>query len=206
MATNITWHAGLTRQERSELRKQKGFTIWFTGLSASGKSTIAIALEQHLLHLGMAAYRLDGDNVRFGLNKDLGFSPKDRKENIRRIAEVAKLFADSCTIALTSFISPYKEERELARRLHADTTNTDSSLEFVEVFVDIPVEEAEKRDPKGLYKKARAGQIAEFTGISAPYEAPENPDIHIHSEKTSVEDAVKTIMKHLESKGLIKSE
>ncbi|KAI6857561.1 Adenylyl-sulfate, partial [Hortaea werneckii] len=120
MATNITWHPGLTRQERSELRKQKGCTVWFTGLSASGKSTIATALEQHLLHLGLATYRLDGDNVRFGLNKDLGFSPKDREENIRRIAEVAKLFADSTTIALTSFISPYKADRQIARDLHAD--------------------------------------------------------------------------------------
>ncbi|KAI6882774.1 Adenylyl-sulfate, partial [Hortaea werneckii] len=124
MATNITWHPGLTRQERSELRKQKGCTVWFTGLSASGKSTIATALEQHLLHLGLATYRLDGDNVRFGLNKDLGFSPKDREENIRRIAEVAKLFADSTTIALTSFISPYKADRQIARDLHADTKNT----------------------------------------------------------------------------------
>ncbi|KAF7186325.1 Adenylyl-sulfate kinase [Pseudocercospora fuligena] len=198
MATNITWHAGLTRKERSELRKQKGCTVWFTGLSASGKSTIATALEQHLLHLGKQTYRLDGDNVRFGLNKDLGFSPKDREENIRRIAEVAKLFADSTTIALTSFISPYKADRQLARELHADTKNTDSPLPFIEVFVDIPVEEAEKRDPKGLYKKARAGEIKEFTGISAPYEAPENAEIHIHSEKTSVEEAVKIITDYLQ--------
>ncbi|KAK4635829.1 Adenylyl-sulfate kinase [Fulvia fulva] len=205
MATNITWHDGLSRKERSELRKQKGATVWFTGLSASGKSTIATALEQHLLHLGLQTYRLDGDNVRFGLNKDLGFSPKDREENIRRIAEVAKLFADSTTIALTSFISPYKADRELARKLHADTINTDSPLPFIEVFVDIPVEEAEKRDPKGLYKKARAGEIKEFTGISAPYEAPEKPEIHIHSEKTSVEEAVVIITKYLEDNGLLKA-
>ncbi|KAF1826163.1 adenylylsulfate kinase [Dissoconium aciculare CBS 342.82] len=204
MATNITWHAGLTRQERSELRKQKGATVWFTGLSASGKSTIATALEQHLLHLGLATYRLDGDNVRFGLNKDLGFSPKDREENIRRIAEVAKLFADSTTIALTSFISPYKADRQLARDLHADTKNVDSPLPFIEVYVDISVEEAEKRDPKGLYKKARAGEIKEFTGISAPYEAPEKPEIHIDSANTSVEEAVVIITKYLEEKGLLK--
>ena len=195
--------------------------MWFTGLSASGKSTIAIALEQHLLQKGLACYRLDGDNVRFGLNKDLGFSPKDREENIRRIAEVrmkpvallpqqvtdihqvAKLFADSTTIALTSFISPYKADRQLARELHADTKNTDSPLPFIEVFVDIPVEEAEKRDPKGLYKKARSGEIKEFTGISAPYEAPENAEVHIHSEKTSVEEAVIMITKYLEEKGLL---
>ncbi|QIX01849.1 hypothetical protein AMS68_007366 [Peltaster fructicola] len=201
MSTNITWHEGLSRKERSDLRKQKGCTIWFTGLSASGKSTIATALEQHLLHLGLASYRLDGDNVRFGLNKDLGFSPKDREENIRRIAEVAKLFADSTTITLTSFISPYKADRQIARDLHADTKNTDSPLPFIEVFVDVPIEEAEKRDPKGLYKKARAGEIKEFTGISAPYEAPEKPEIHIHSEKTSVEEAVAIITKYLDEHG-----
>ncbi|KAK4981865.1 Adenylyl-sulfate kinase [Elasticomyces elasticus] len=204
MATNITWHPGLTRRERTELRKQQGCTVWFTGLSASGKSTIATALEQHLLHLGLATYRLDGDNVRFGLNKDLGFSEKDRNENIRRIAEVAKLFADSSTIALTSFISPYKADRQIARKLHEDTTNVDCALPFIEVFVDIPVAEAEKRDPKGLYKKARAGEIKEFTGISAPYEEPENPEIHIHSEKTSVEEAVVMITKYLEEKNLLK--
>ncbi|KAK5694052.1 Adenylyl-sulfate kinase [Elasticomyces elasticus] len=179
MSTNITWHSGLTRQERSELRKQKGCTVWFTGLSASGKSTIAIALEQHLLQKGLACYRLDGDNV-------------------------AKLFADSTTITLTSFISPYASDRQLARELHADTKNTDSPLPFIEVFVDIPVEEAEKRDPKGLYKKARAGEIKEFTGISAPYEAPENAEVHIHSEKTSVEEAVVMITKYLDEQGLLK--
>ncbi|OQO04944.1 Adenylyl-sulfate kinase [Cryoendolithus antarcticus] len=205
MATNITWHSGLTREERSSLRKQRGATVWFTGLSASGKSTIAIALEQHLLHLGLQTYRLDGDNVRFGLNKDLGFSPKDREENIRRIAEVAKLFADSTTIALTSFISPYKADRQLARDLHGDSGKTaEASLPFIEVYVDISVEEAEKRDPKGLYKKARAGEIKEFTGISAPYEAPEKPEIHIDSAKTSVEDAVRQITDYLEKEGLLK--
>ncbi|KAF2484393.1 Adenylylsulfate kinase-domain-containing protein [Neohortaea acidophila] len=204
MATNITWHAGLTRTERSELRKQRGCTVWFTGLSASGKSTIATALEQHLLHLGLQTYRLDGDNVRFGLNKDLGFSPQDRVENIRRIAEVAKLFADSTTIALTSFISPYKADRQVARELHADTKNTDSPLPFIEVYVDVSIEEAERRDPKGLYKKAKAGEIKEFTGISAPYEAPENPEIHIHSKDTPVEEAVLIITKYLEEHGLLK--
>ncbi|KAK0353522.1 Adenylyl-sulfate kinase [Friedmanniomyces endolithicus] len=205
MSTNITWHSGLTRQERSELRKQRGCTVWFTGLSASGKSTIAIALEQHLLQKGLACYRLDGDNVRFGLNKDLGFSPKDREENIRRIAEVAKLFADSTTIALTSFISPYAADRQLARDLHSHVPkdSSDSPLPFIEVFVDIPVAEAEKRDPKGLYKKARAGEIKEFTGISAPYEAPEKAEVHIHSERTSVEEAVVMITTYLEERGLL---
>ncbi|KAI5206042.1 adenylylsulfate kinase [Aureobasidium subglaciale] len=204
MSTNITWHAGLTRKERSELRKQQGATIWFTGLSASGKSTIATALEQHLLQKGLAAYRLDGDNVRFGLNKDLGFDEKSRNENIRRIAEVAKLFADSSCLALTSFISPYKADRQTARALHEQAANTDSPLPFIEVYVDISVEEAEKRDPKGLYKKARAGEIKDFTGISAPYEAPEKPEIHIDSVNTSVEEAVVQITKYLEERGLLK--
>ncbi|THZ74160.1 adenylylsulfate kinase [Aureobasidium pullulans] len=204
MSTNITWHAGLTRKERSELRKQQGATIWFTGLSASGKSTIATALEQHLLQQGLAAYRLDGDNVRFGLNKDLGFDEKSRNENIRRIAEVAKLFADSSCLALTSFISPYKADRQTARALHERAANTDTPLPFIEVYVDISVEEAEKRDPKGLYKKARAGEIKDFTGISAPYEAPEKPEIHIDSANTSVEEAVVIITKYLEKEGLLK--
>ena len=149
---------------------------------------------------------MDGDNVRFGLNKDLGFDEKSRNENIRRIGEVAKLFADSSTLALTSFISPYKADRETARKMHSETADGETPLPFIEVFVDIPVEEAEKRDPKGLYKKARAGIIKDFTGISAPYEAPENPEIHIHSEKTSVEEAVIIITKYLEKEGLLKTE
>ncbi|KAK7193800.1 adenylyl-sulfate kinase [Paraphaeosphaeria sporulosa] len=204
--SNITWHPSLSRSERNTFRKQRGFTIWFTGLSASGKSTIATALEQHLLHLGLAAYRLDGDNVRFGLNKDLGFDEKSRNENIRRIAEVAKLFADSSTIAITSFISPYKADRQQARELHAaqPAHPDDEPLSFIEVFVDLPLEVAEARDPKGLYKKAREGKIPEFTGISAPYEAPENPEIKIQSDKTSVEDAVRQIVEYLETKGLLK--
>ncbi|KAL1599724.1 Adenylyl-sulfate kinase [Paraconiothyrium brasiliense] len=205
--SNITWHPSLSRSERNTYRKQRGFTIWFTGLSASGKSTIATALEQHLLHLGLAAYRLDGDNVRFGLNKDLGFDEKSRNENIRRIAEVAKLFADSSTIAITSFISPYKADRQQARELHAAQQSAhpdDEPLAFIEVFVDLPLEVAEARDPKGLYKKAREGKIPEFTGISAPYEAPENPEIKIQSDKTSVEDAVRQIVDYLEKQGLLK--
>ncbi|KAF3051460.1 Adenylyl-sulfate kinase [Didymella keratinophila] len=203
MATNITWHPSLSREERNTFRKQPGFTIWFTGLSASGKSTIATALEQHLLHLGFAAYRLDGDNVRFGLNKDLGFSEKDRNENIRRIAEVAKLFADSSTIAITSFISPFAADRATARALHAEVKGNDSPLEFIEVFVDLPLEVAEARDPKGLYKLARAGKIPEFTGISSPYEAPENPEIYIRSDQKSVEDAVAEITEYLQKRGLL---
>ncbi|KAI0430418.1 Adenylylsulfate kinase-domain-containing protein [Xylaria sp. FL1042] len=205
--SNITWHPSLSRTERTQLRKQKGFTLWFTGLSASGKSTVATALEQHLLHLGLAAYRLDGDNVRFGLNKDLGFSDKDRTENIRRIGEVAKLFADSSTIALTSFISPFKADRDLARSLHAAKSAgapaDEEPIPFIEVYVEVPIEVAEQRDPKGLYKKARTGEIKEFTGISSPYEAPENPEITIKTAEKSVEECVVDIVSWLEAKGLI---
>ncbi|CAG8504936.1 4580_t:CDS:2 [Diversispora eburnea] len=190
MATNITWdQSNVSRGEREKLLGQKGLTIWFTGLSASGKSTIASALEKYLLTMNISSYRLDGDNIRFGLNKDLGFGQKDREENIRRIAEVAKLFADSTTIALTSFISPYKSDREIARKLHED-----SGIPFVEVYIDAPLEVAEQRDPKGLYKKAKAGEIKDFTGISAPYEAPPSPEIHIHTDKTTVEESVKVIL------------
>ncbi|KAK1451575.1 adenylylsulfate kinase [Colletotrichum paranaense] len=233
MATNITWHPSLSRSERNQLRGQRGFTLWLTGLSASGKSTVATALEQHLLHLGVAAYRLDGDNVRFGLNKDLGFSEKDRNENIRRIAEVwsftqpfgldlpsqvrppsestrlmpqqvAKLFADSSTIAITSFISPYRADRQVARELHSQTgQSSDEAIPFIEVFVDVPLEVAEQRDPKGLYKKARAGEIKDFTGISAPYEAPEKPEIVIRTDKSSVEECVAQIAEWLIKEGLI---
>lgn len=205
MATNITWHPSLSRKERNQFRKQGGMTIWFTGLSASGKSTVATALEQHLLHLGLAAYRLDGDNVRFGLNKDLGFSEADRNENIRRIAEVAKLFADSSTIALTSFISPYKADRQKAREIHAAKAegSSDEPIPFIEVYVDVPIEVAEQRDPKGLYKKARAGQIKEFTGISAPYEAPDSPEIVIKTHEKSVEECVTQIVEWLQAKGFI---
>ncbi|KAI5462986.1 Adenylylsulfate kinase-domain-containing protein [Mariannaea sp. PMI_226] len=203
---NITWHPSLSRTERNELRGQRGLTLWFTGLSASGKSTVATALEQHLLHLGVTAYRLDGDNVRFGLNKDLGFSEKDRNENIRRISEVAKLFADSSTVAITSFISPYRADRQVARELHAQSAHgDDEAIPFIEVYVDVPLEVAEQRDPKGLYKKARAGEIKEFTGISAPYEAPENPEIVIKTHENSVEECVAQIVAWLQEKKYIKT-
>ncbi|UNI15233.1 Adenylyl-sulfate kinase [Purpureocillium takamizusanense] len=206
MATNITWHPSLSRRERNQLRGQRGLTIWLTGLSASGKSTVATALEQHLLHLGRAAYRLDGDNVRFGLNKDLGFSEADRNENIRRIGEVARLFADASTVAITSFISPYRADRDLARKLHAASTaggDGDEPIPFVEVYVDVPLEVAEQRDPKGLYKKARAGEIKDFTGISAPYEEPLNPEITIKTHENSVEECVAQITQWLADKGYI---
>ncbi|CAI2180859.1 13579_t:CDS:2 [Funneliformis geosporum] len=199
MSTNITWHEGhITRSEREDLLKQKGLTIWFTGLSASGKSTLASALEQHLLHLGVASYRLDGDNIRFGLNKDLGFGPKDRTENIRRIAEVAKLFADSTTIVLTSFISPYRSDRDDARKLHED-----NGIPFIEVFVDAPLEVVEQRDPKGLYKKAKIGEIKEFTGVSAPYEQPSSPELHIKTDKSSIEESIKILVNYLKEKNYI---
>ncbi|GMM45951.1 adenylyl-sulfate kinase [Pichia kluyveri] len=198
MATNITWHHNLTHEERSKLVKQNGATLWFTGLSASGKSTIACALERKLLETNIQSYRLDGDNVRFGLNKDLGFTEHDRNENIRRISEVAKLFADSCVIALTSFISPYKKDRDEARKLH-----NESNLPFIEVYVDVPLSVAEERDPKGLYKKARQGLIKNFTGIDDPYEAPEKPEIHINTHEQSVEECVDTIIEYLKKEKII---
>jgi adenylylsulfate kinase len=191
-ATNITWHEGsVTRDERQTLLNQKGVTVWMTGLSASGKSTIAVILEQMLLHKKKHAYRLDGDNIRMGLNKNLGFSAEDRAENIRRIGEVAKLFTDAGVIAITSFISPYKKDRDAVRA-------SMKGGEFIEVYVQVSLEAAEKRDPKGLYKKARAGQLKGFTGIDDPYEAPEKPEILIETEKTSAGDAAKQILAYLE--------
>lgn len=198
MASNITWHPNLTHQERKDITKQNGLTIWLTGLSASGKSTIACALEQYLLKNGHNSYRLDGDNVRFGLNKDLGFSEADRNENIRRISEVSKLFNDSCCVAITSFISPYKQDRKLARELHEK-----DNLPFIEVYIDVPIEVAEQRDPKGLYKKAREGIIKEFTGISAPYEAPESPEIHLVNDNITVEQAAQQIVDYLKQNNYI---
>jgi len=199
MATNITFHPGsINPTERVELLRQKGVTIWLTGLSASGKSTIACALEQHLLHLHKFSYRLDGDNVRFGLNKDLGFDEKSRNENIRRIGEVSRLFADSSCISITAFISPYRADRALARDLHVK-----ANLGFIEVFVDAPLHVVEQRDPKGLYKKARAGEIKEFTGISAPYEEPETPELHIRTDEYDVTESVRIISEYLSSKGFI---
>lgn len=199
MATNITFHAGsVTHEERAGFTGQKGMTLWLTGLSASGKSTIAVALEQHLLHLGVNAYRLDGDNIRFGLNADLGFDERARNENIRRIAEVAKLFTDSSCVTITSFISPYKKDRDSARALH-----TAAGLPFIEVYVDVSVETAEKRDPKGLYAKARAGVIKDFTGVSAPYEAPDAAEIVVDNTDITVEEGVRQIMAYLNKEKLL---
>ena len=198
-ATNITWHEGeVTRDERKANMGQTGCTLWMTGLSGSGKSTVAVALEQVLIQRGHHAYRLDGDNVRMGLNKNLGFSAEDRAENIRRIGEVAKLFADAGVITITSFISPYKAARDMVRKLHED-----AGIPFLEVHVDCSLEEAEKRDPKGLYKKARAGEIKGFTGIDDPFEAPENPEITIKTHELSIEESVQALLDALEERGLI---
>ncbi|HSZ55064.1 MAG TPA: adenylyl-sulfate kinase [Tepidisphaeraceae bacterium] len=196
-ATNITWHEGsVSRQEREQLLNQKGVTVWMTGLSASGKSTIACILEQMLLHKKKHAYRLDGDNIRMGLNKNLGFSAEDRAENIRRIGEVARLFTDAGVIAITSFISPYRKDRDAVR------ANMKPG-EFIEVYVNVSLEAAEKRDPKGLYKKARAGQIKGFTGIDDPYEAPEKPEIVIETESTPAAEAATQILNYLEKGGYL---
>ncbi len=201
IATNITWHEGtVTRQERQENLTQQGATIWLTGLSGSGKSTIAVALEQVLLKQGKHAYVLDGDNVRHGLNKNLGFSAEDRTENIRRIGEVSKLFADAGLISLTSFISPYRADRDLVRALHDE-----AKLPFLEVYVEIPLEVAEQRDPKGLYKKARAGEIKGFTGIDDPYEEPLNAELVLHTADQSVEESVGALLELIDGRGLLSS-
>ena len=201
-ATNVTWHDGdVSREDRYQILRQKGATVWFTGLSGSGKSTIAVALENALLQLGKLSYRLDGDNVRLGINKNLGFSEEDRKENIRRIGEISKLFGDAGTIALSSFISPYMADRDDVRRLHEA-----ADLTFVEVFVDCSLEVAERRDPKGLYKKARAGEIKNFTGIDDPYEAPAEPEVHLHTDTMTVEEEVFMIIEYLKANDNIKKQ
>ncbi len=198
-ATNITWHEGhATREERQGLLKQKGATLWFTGLSASGKSTIAFTLEHALVQRGRLAYVLDGDNIRHGLNKNLGFSAADREENIRRIGEVAKLFADCGVITMTSFISPYRKDRDLVRSLHSE-----GKLPFIEIFVNTPIATCETRDPKGLYKKARAGQLKNFTGIDDPYEEPLKPELTIDATGTTPQQASVLLIEYLEKQGIL---
>lgn len=198
-ATNVTWQDGeISREDRFNILRQRGATIWFTGLSGSGKSTIAVALERALYNIGKLSYRLDGDNVRLGINKNLGFSEADRTENIRRIGEVAKLFGDAGVLSLSSFISPYRGDRDEVRALHEAT-----GLEFIEVFVDCSLAVAEERDPKGLYKKARAGEIKNFTGIDDPYEAPDAPEIHLHSDQQTLEEEVNQIFSVLRERGII---
>jgi adenylylsulfate kinase len=198
-ATNVHWHDGeISRDDRDRLMNQRGATLWFTGLSGSGKSTIAVALEEALFERGHLSYRLDGDNIRLGINKNLGFSAEDRTENIRRIGEIAKLFVDSSVIALTSFISPYREDRDKVRALHEE-----AGMPFIEVFVDCSLDEAEKRDPKGLYKKARAGEIKNFTGIDDPYEAPENAEIHLHTDQMTLQEEVDLLLEYLTKQNIL---
>ena len=202
-ATNITWHEGsVTREEREKLLGQKGVTVWMTGLSASGKSTIAVILEQMLLHQKKHAYRLDGDNIRMGLNKNLGFSAEDRAENIRRIGEVAKLFTDAGVIAITSFISPYRKDRDAVRA-------SMKPGEFIEVYINVSLAAAEQRDPKGLYKKARAavaaGKGMGFTGIDDPYEAPEKPEMVIETEQMKPEEAAQQVLAYLDKGGYLRA-
>jgi len=196
-ATNVTWHEHkTTREDREALLKQKGGVVWFTGLSGSGKSTIANEVAHKLHTLGKLAYVLDGDNIRHGLNKDLGFSPEDRAENIRRISEVANLFADAGFIAITAFISPYRKDRNFCRELAGKGR-------FIEVYTKASLETCEKRDPKGLYKKALAGIIKDFTGINAPYEAPENPELVIDTDKETIEESAENVLAKLHELGLI---
>jgi len=194
---NIVWHHGVvTKADREAVTGHKACTIWMTGLPASGKSTLAVALEQALWDRGVHSYVLDGDNIRHGLNKDLGFSPEARAENIRRIGEVAKLFTNAGVINVTAFISPYRADRDQARKIMEQG-------EFLEVFVDCPVEVCEQRDPKGHYRKARAGEMKEFTGISAPYEPPLSPDVVVRTDKMSEAECVAHILGYLEQHGYV---
>ena len=196
-ATNIVRHHGhVNRQERENRLKQQGVLLWFTGLPSSGKSTIAYTVEHALVNRGLLAYVLDGDNIRFGLNKNLGFSAEDRTENIRRIGEVGKLFVDGGFLTLASFVSPHREDRDAVRELMGEG-------DFVEIFVDTPVAICEERDPKGLYKKARTGEIPNFTGVSDPYEAPETAEIVIKTADGTPEEAAVQILSILEKTGKI---
>ncbi|MGB8330686.1 MAG: adenylyl-sulfate kinase [Polyangiales bacterium] len=196
-ADNLTWHMGeVDRQARTTAYGHGGAVLWFTGLSGSGKSTIGHRVERLLVERGAFAYVLDGDNIRHGLNSDLGFSPADRVENIRRIGEVARLFADAGALVLSAFISPYRNDRDRVRALMGPG-------EFVEVFVDTPLEICEARDPKGLYKKARAGEISNFTGLDAPYEAPEAPEIHLRTANLTVDAAAARVISYLEEQQIL---
>ena len=195
---NITWHhAIITKEDRERLLGQKGVTLWFTGLSQSGKSTLATEVEKILYERGYITFILDGDNIRHGLNRNLGFSPEDREENIRRIGEVAHLFSQAGIINMTAFISPYRADRRKARDLA-------KKGEFIEIFCRCSLDACEKRDKKGLYKKARAGEVPEFTGISAPYEEPENPEITIDTDKETIEEGVGKVISYLENNGFMK--
>ena len=191
-ADNLTWHVGeVDKDARAAAHGHRGAVLWFTGLSGSGKSTIGHRVERMLLERGAFAYVLDGDNVRHGLNSDLGFAPEDRVENIRRIGEVARLFADAGALVVSAFISPYREDRDRIRDLMP-------TGEFVEVFVDTPLEVCEARDPKGLYKRARAGEIRNFTGLDAPYEAPDDPEVHLKTAESTVDESAEQVIRYLE--------
>jgi len=195
-STNITWHQGaITREDRERLHGHQAAILWFTGLSGSGKSTLAHAVEEKLFELGCSSYVLDGDNIRHGLNKNLGFSPEDRTENIRRIGEVSKLFVDAAVFALTAFISPYRADRDQVRALAPER--------FVEIYCQCSLDVCEQRDPKGLYKKARAGQIPEFTGISAPYEEPLSPELVVQTDQESLEESTEKVLAFLRKQGMI---
>jgi adenylylsulfate kinase len=199
VSENIVWsHSHVTADARATMLGHRPATLWFTGLSGSGKSTVATAVEQRLVERGVAAYVLDGDNVRHGLNADLGFSPDDREENIRRIGEVCRLFHDAGLVVLTAFISPYRADRDRARALHPTGG-------FLEVYVDTPIEVCEARDPKGLYRKARAGEIPEFSGISAPYEPPDAPELRLPTGEQTLDESVAAVLAHLEAAGIIPS-
>jgi adenylylsulfate kinase len=196
-AENLTWHVGeVDKEARAAARGHRGAVLWFTGLSGSGKSTIGHRVERMLIERGAFAYVLDGDNIRHGLNSDLGFAPEDRVENIRRIGEVARLFADAGGLVLSAFISPYRHDRDRVRGLMGPG-------EFIEVFVDTPLEICEARDPKGLYKKARAGEISNFTGLDAPYEAPTNPEVHLETENLSVDEAAASVVRYLQEHDIL---
>jgi len=200
-ATNVVWHEGhVERATRDKLLSQTGCTIWLTGLPSSGKSTVGFSLEHALMQQGRLAYVLDGDNIRHGLNKNLGFSAADRAENIRRIGEVAKLFGDCGVITITSFVSPYRADRDGVRALHEA-----AKLPFIEVFVDTPVDLCEQRDPKGLYKKARAGEIKGFTGVDDPYEAPLKPEIVLKTGEKKLEECVTQLADELRKRGILKT-
>jgi adenylylsulfate kinase len=200
VSQDVVWHnSTVTHEDRVNLKQQKPVVLWFTGLSGSGKSTVANAVESKLLSLGKHSYLLDGDNVRHGLNKDLGFSDTDRVENIRRISEVAKLFVDSGTLVLTAFISPFIADRTQARSVIGKDA-------FIEVFIDTPLEICEQRDPKGLYKKARSGEIKHFTGIDSAYEAPVAPDIHVKTHELSIEACAEYVVEQLAKKGYLSQE
>jgi adenylylsulfate kinase len=196
-ATNVTWHEHrVSSADRKKLKGQKSCVLWFTGLSGAGKSTVANTVDHKLAEIGKHTYLLDGDNVRMGLNKNLGFSAEDRTENIRRIGEVAKLFSDAGLVTLTAFISPYKADRDIARELLEEG-------EFIEVYVQASLATCEERDPKGLYKKARAGEIKGFTGIDAPYEAPDNAELVLDSDAHGIDELADQVVAYLESNGYL---